>query len=215
MSESVKFRDPGPCIGTIRSRRLGLRSVRFAAVGLILLGITSISLGFVLGQALPPPSPPKALTVYGVVRIYASTTLSTRVQITITSREAAPFFVSGLTLFLASAATSNIVLNTINIDGMGPIQVSGGAGATPSTQVVVVTAGLTYGDVIQSIPSYLSFLIMKDPLGNNAIVADGGSGGGVVIGVGIISGGYAGGGTISAVATIVAPSDTIVTMTIA
>ena len=190
-----------------------MRSVQFAAMALILLGIVSISLGFVLGQT-PPASPPKLFSQYGVVRVYASTTFSNRLQITITSREAAPFFVSALTLFLNIPAASNIVLNTINVDGLGPIQVLG-SGATSSSQVVIVTAGLTYGDVVQSLPSYLSFLIVKDPLGNNAIVANGGSGGGVVIGVGIQSGGYSGGATISAVATIVAPSDTIVTMTIA
>ena len=203
---------PRAYTGKVRSRRLRMKSVQFAGVALILLGIASIPLGFVSGQ-IPPASPPKLLSQYGVVRVYASATLGNRLQITITSREAAPFFVSALTLFLSTPAASNIVLNTINVDGMGAIQVSG-VGATSSSQVVVVTSGLTYGDVVQSMPSYLNFLIVKDPLGNNAIVADGGNGGGVVLGVGIQSGGYGGGATISAVATIVAPSDTIVTMTI-
>jgi len=189
-----------------------MRSIQCAAVALILLGITSITLGFVSGQVPPPPSPPKLLSQYGVVRVYASTSFNTRVQITITSREAAPFFVSGLTLFLSIPASSNIVLSSINVDSMGLIQVSG-SGAT-SSQVVIVTSGSTYGDIVQSMPSYLSFLIVKDPLGNNAIIANGGGSGGVVIAVGILSGAYSGGATLSAVATILAPSDTIVTMTI-
>jgi len=194
------------------SRRLRMSRIRFAAVAVVLLSLASIPLGFVLGQALPPPSPPKLLSQYGVVRLYASTTFNGRAQITITSREAAPFFLTALTLFLSQPAGASIVLNTINIDNTGPIQVSG-SGTTPSSQVVIVTAGLTYGDVVQSMPSYLSFLIMKDPLGNNAIVANGGNGG-MVIGVGTMSGSSgAYSGPLITIATVVAPSDTIVTMT--
>jgi hypothetical protein len=62
-------------------------------------------------------------------------------------------------------------------------------------------------------PSYLSFLMMKDPLGNTAIVANGGKGGIVLTIV------YAGEGLISsagltAIATVVAPVDTTVSMDI-
>jgi hypothetical protein len=64
-------------------------------------------------------------------------------------------------------------------------------------------------------PSYLSFLMMKDPLGNNAIVANGGSNGGIVITIGFMTGGYGASTSLLAIATVVAPSDTIVTMTIA
>ena len=176
-----------------------------------------MNLVVVLGQTLPTPGPPKALTQYGVVRLYASTTFNGRAQITITSREAAPFFVSGLTLFLSLPVTSNIIMNTINIDNTGAIQLSG-SGSAPSSQIVVVPSGLTYGDVVQSMPSYLSFLMMKDPLSNNAIVANGGSCGnascGIAITIGFMTGGYGGSTTILAVATVVAPSDTLVTMTI-
>jgi hypothetical protein len=173
-----------------------------------------MSIGYVLAQTLPTPGPPKPFSQYGVVRIYASVTLTSRAQITIASREAAPFFVSGLTIFLNTPATTNIILNTINIDSMGAIQLSG-SGAAPSSQVVIVPSGLTYGDIVQSMPSYLSFLTMKDPLGNNAIVANGGSNGGIVITIGFMSGGYGATNTLLAVATVVAPSDTIVTMSIA
>jgi hypothetical protein len=135
-----------------------------------------------------------------------------RAQLTITSREAVPFFVSGLTLFLSAPSTASIVLNAINIDSAGTIQLSA-SGAAPSAQVIVVPSGLTYGDVVQSMPSYLSFLMMKDPLGNNAIVANGGSGGGVVITLAFMAGGgYGATTTITAIATVVAPSDTILSM---
>lgn len=167
-----------------------------------------------MGQSLPTPGPPKAFSQYGIVRIYASITFTGRAQITITSREAAPFFVSALTLFLSLPTTSNIIMNTINIDSTGAIQLSG-SGSAPSSQVVVVPSGLTYGDIVQSMPTYLSFLMMKDPLGNNAIVANGGSTGGIVITLGFMTGGYGASTTITATATVVAPSDTVVTMTIA
>ena len=155
-----------------------------------------------------------------MVRIYSSVTFNGRAQITITSGQAAPFFVSALTLFLSSPTTSNIVLTTINIDNTGAIQLSG-SGSAPSTQVVVVPSGLTYGDIVQSMPNYLSFLMMKDPLGNNAIVANGGSGSdscgsvscGIVITIGFMTGGLGAQTTILAIATVVAPTSTTVTMT--
>jgi len=198
----------------------GLRTTRLRIVAaVVILGcVLSLSLGYGLAQTLAPPVPPKPFSEYGVVRIYASTPFNGRAQITITSREAAPFFVSGLTLFLSVPATSNIILNTINIDNAGAILLSG-SGSSPSAQVVVVASGLTYGDIVQSMPSYLSFLMMRDPLGNNAIVANGGSCGsgscGIVITLGFMAGGYGGSTAVTAIATVVAPSDTIVTMTIA
>jgi len=180
-----------------------------AAVVVILLCVATGSLSSVLGQSLPPPSPPKALSQYGVARVYASTAFNGRATITITSREAAPFYVVRLTLFLANPAASQIILNSINIDATGAIQISG---TTGSFQAVIVAAGLTYGDIVQSIPNYLSFLIVKDPLGDDAIVANGGSGGGIVIGIGVTAGAFANGATITAIATIVAPTDTVVSL---
>lgn len=144
-----------------------------------------------------------------MVRVYASTTFNGNAILTVTSRESAPFFVSRLTLFLASPADSQIVLNTINIDGTGPIQISG---TTGSSQVVIVAAGLTYGDIVQSMPNYLSFLFVKDPLGNNAIVTNGGTGLGIAFSIGVTSGASPNGAIMTAIATVVAPTDTIVTL---
>jgi hypothetical protein len=172
-----------------------------------------------LGHALGQTPPPKSFSNYGLVRISASVTFNGRAQIAITSREQAPFFVSGLTLFLTVPSSSSIVLTSINIDSTGPIQISGTGAAS---QIVVVPSGLTYGDIVQSMPSYLSFLMMKDPLGNNAIVANGGSacgtnGGsacGIIIILGWAAGTISGSAPLTAIATVVAPSDTIVKMTI-
>ena len=155
------------------------------------------------------------LSQYGVVRVYGSITFNGRAQVTIAGSVPGPFFVSALTLFLNVPATANIVLNTINIDSVGSIQLSA-SGTAAASQVVVVASGSLYGDVVQSIPSYLSFLIMKDPLANNAIVADGGSGGGIVITITYMTGtAYGSSVALTAIATVVAPSDMTIAMTIA
>ena len=69
------------------------------------------------------------------------------------------------------------------------------------------------GDVIYAIPPYLNFLLVKDPLGNDwLLVANGGSEG-ATIGVRFMSGLYNVGTTVSAIATVLAPSNSTVTMT--
>jgi len=194
----------------------GLRTTRFriAAAVVILVSVLSISLGYAVAVTLPPSGRPKPLSQYGVARLYATLTFNGRAQITITGPEAAPFFVSSLTVFLDLPATSAITMNTINVDSTGAIQLSG-SGSAPSSQIVVVPSGLTYGDIVQSMPSYLSFLMMKDPLGNNAIVASGGDGGGIIISLGYMTGGGLGGSAgMTVIATVVAPTDTTVTMTV-
>lgn len=98
----------------------------------------------------------------------------------------------------------------MNIDGTGEIQVSGYLAAT---KVVVVPAGLTFGDAVGAVPSALSMLLVKDPMGNDAIVATGGGGNGMIIGIRFLTGGIATGATVSAIATVVAPANETVSMT--
>jgi hypothetical protein len=62
-------------------------------------------------------------------------------------------------------------------------------------------------------PGFLSFLIVKDPMGNDAIVANSGDGGGLVVGIKFMTGAYNLGTTITSVATIVAPANATVSMT--
>lgn len=113
-------------------------------------------------------------------------------------------------MFLNRPADTDILLDTINVDGTGAIQVSGYVSAS---KVVVVSAGLSFGDVVGSLPNSLSMLLVKDPMGNDAIVASGGDDSGVIIGIRFMSGAYGTGTTISAIATIVAPSNSTVNMT--
>jgi hypothetical protein len=151
------------------------------------------------------------LTQYGVVRVYASIQFTGTTKFTITSLGSSPFFVSRLTLFLNRPADFDILLDSMNVDGTGTIQISG---FLASSKVVVVPAGLTAGDVVVALPNFLSFLLVKDPMGNDAIVASGGdTGGGLVVGVRFMAGSYNIGTTVTAVATVVAPANATVTMT--
>lgn len=186
---------------------------RKTRIAILVAAIIVVSLGSISWYVLAPPPPstnaPTPLTQYGVVRVYASVQFTGNAKITIDSQGAlSPFFISRLTLFLNKPADFDIVLDTINIDGTGVIQVSS---YLATSKVVIVASGLQVGDVVTSIPSYLSVFIVKDPMGNDALVANGGSG--VAIGIRFASGGLSIGTTVSAIATIVAPTNTTVSMT--
>ncbi|MGD0175228.1 MAG: hypothetical protein ABSC50_00180 [Candidatus Bathyarchaeia archaeon] len=182
--------------------------VAILAAAIILIGLASISLSYVLA---PPPSTdiPTPLSQYGIVRVYASTQFLGNSKITITSQGTGPFFITRIVLVLNRAADFDILLDTISIDGTGVMQITG---FSTSSKVVVVPAGLMVGDVISAIPPYLNFLLVKDPMGNDALIANGGSEG-VTIGVRFMSGAYNVGTTVSAIATVLAPSNSTVTMT--
>ncbi len=186
------------------------RRIIILAAAMILVSVASISLRYVLAPPPQGPGAPMPLTQYGVVRVYASIQFTGTAKILIISQGSSPFFVSRLTLFLNRAADFDILLDSINIDQMGTIQISG---FLASSKVVVVPAGLTAGDVVTAVPSFLNFLMMKDPMGNDAIVANSGNGGGLVVGVRFMSGSYGVGTVITAVATVVAPANATVTMT--
>lgn len=175
---------------------------------IILIGVGSVSLSYVLA---PPPSvnAPMPLSQYGIVRVYASTQFLGTSRITVTSQGTGPFFITRLVLTLNRAADFDILLDTINIDGTGVIQV---AGLSTASKVVVVPAGLMLGDVISAIPPYLNFLLVRDPMGNDALIANGGTEG-VTIGIRFMTGAYNVGTTIYAIATVLAPSNSTVTMT--
>lgn len=186
---------------------------RRTRVAVLAATIIVVSLASVRWYVLAPPPPstnaPTPLSQYGIVRLYASVSFTGTAQITINSQGGlSPFFVVRLTLFLNRPADFDLLLYTINIDGTGAIQVSN---YLPSSKVVIVPSGLQVGDVVSSVPSYLSVFIVKDPMGNDALIANGGSG--VVIGIQFSSGGSGLGTIVSAIATVVAPTNSTVSMT--
>jgi hypothetical protein len=187
------------------------RKTRIAVALLVIITVSSGSVTwYVLAQPPPSTNAPMPLTQYGIVRLYASIVFTGSAKITINSEDAhTPFFISRLTLFLNRPADFDVLLDTINIDGTSTLQVSS---YLPSSKVVVVASGLQVGDIVTSIPSYLSVFIVKDPMGNDALVANGDRG--VVIGIRFAAGGVGlGTTTVSAIATIVAPTNSTVTMT--
>jgi hypothetical protein len=181
-----------------------------AASMLIFLSLLVVNSKFVLA---PPPSSatPSSLSEYGVVRVCASNSFTGVTKITVTSDNAAPFFVERIYVFLNTRADSDILLDNIVIDGTPTIQISGYSG---STKVVVVPAGFTVGEVINSIPSNLDFLLVRDPLGNSALSAGGGAGNGVVAGLRFMSAAYSLGTTVYVIALVTAVSDATISMTI-
>ena len=194
-------------------QRIPSRRTRIAALALAIIVVSLASVSWYV-LAPPPPSTnaPMPLSEYGVLRLYASVQFTGNARITINSQGGlSPFFVSRLTLFLDRPADVDILLDSINIDGTGLLQVS--SSYLPSSKVVVVASGLQVGDVVTSIPSYLSMFIVKDPMGNDALAANGGSG--VIIGLRFSAGGAAvlGPTNISVIATIVAPTNSTVSMT--
>ena len=184
--------------------------LRVLVAVLILVALASISLHYVLAQPPEGPGAPMPLIQYGIVRVFASELFTGNAKITITSLGYGPFFVSRLTLFTSPAANVDILLDSINVDETGTIQVSG---FLATTKVVVVPAGLTAGEVVTAMPSYLDFLLVKNPMGNDAIILTGGDGGGLVVGLRFTSGSYNLGTTITAVTTVVAPTNTTISMT--
>lgn len=153
-------------------------------LGALLLAPSVLQLPFVSG-APPSNGQPIPITGYGLVTVstgpqknYGST-----ININILSNGFGAFFVSKLTLFLNTPAGSDLLLTQIQID-----QITGSnsfiyLSQSGSPRVVVLPAGYLVGEVTSVICTLtspnLSFLCVKDPWGNLAIVVSGGSNSGL------------------------------------
>jgi hypothetical protein len=163
----------------LRLKSTRRRPAAAVAVAIMLLGFAIVAFGGV--TALPPPSAmPFPISQYGVAVVSANeTTLGGGGSLTIwiSSDQAAPFFLDRLNIFLRPAAEGDLVLDSMSIDGTGTITFSSYGMPTPKS--VVVAAGATVGEVLSSLPSYVDSILVKEPMGNNAIVSGGGSGNGM------------------------------------
>lgn len=180
-----------------------------AVIGLILVSYFVVGFQYVFAP-LTSGGVPTRQSDYGVVSVYASQTFMGTLKIKITSDRAAPFFVDRILITMNRQADTDILLDTISPDGTNIIQISGYSG--PS-KVTVVPAGSTIGEVITALPSNLAFLIVRDPLGNNAVWANGGAGNGIVVGLRFMSGAYNVGEIISVTALVTAPANATITIT--
>jgi hypothetical protein len=192
-------------------KRAGARRIRIvvAAMALVLVSLAIVGPQYVRA---PPPSSttPYPLSGYGVARISVTGTLQGTTSFAIHSDGSETFFVVRVLIILNKPADSDIVLDSINIDGTGIVQVSGYSAAT---KVVIVSAGNVVGELITSMPTQLAFLLVKEPLGNTGIAANGGDQNGFSFALRYWSSAYYPGTTITAIALVTAPINSTITMT--
>jgi len=193
----------------IDSRSLRTSTVT-VALGLMLIGISALA----VVSALPPPSNlPIPVSQYGVVAVYASeatqTTLGT-VKIQVTSNGYGLFFVVKLLVFMSIAQQSDLTLSTISLDEFYTMSL-GQYYAPQSPKIVVIPSGYTQGEVVSSLPSYLSSMLVKDPLDNTAIALNGGAGNGLSVQLSFAS--PTSGTAIGGEAIVTAPSNNTITIT--
>jgi len=187
------------------------KRIKFTIAGIGLVSLIVLVLGFQFVSAPPGSSGvPTRLSEYGVTRVYASGNFMGSAKITIVSDSAAPFFIEKILVIVDHPADVDLLLDTINIDGTGIIQISG---YSSTSRVVVLPGGSSIGEVTSSFPSDLQFLLSKDPMGNEGVAVSGIPGNGLVVGLRSVSGGYNLGTTLSAIALVVAPANATVSMT--
>lgn len=183
--------------------------VAFALIVLIILAANLNSvLAPLLSAGLPFP-----LSGYGVVRISAGESFASSggyVRISVSSDGVAPFFVVRVLVMLNAPVEADLVLDSISLDNFPPITIS----SFSSPKVVIIQAGTTFGEIITSLPDRLSVLLVKEPMGNNAISVSGGANNGIVFVLRFSTGAYNIGSSMTATALVTAPSNSTVTITL-
>lgn len=156
----------------------------------------------------PPSSPPVPTTSYGIITVFNSSTFSGgTVTLRISTDLNGPFYVEKVLIFLNAPVQADILLASISIDGAYVFNFNNYF--QQPTRVVVVPSGSTLGDIIASVPSYMSSLLTKDPIGNTAMFASGATNG---LAFGLTSPNGFVGTTFSALAFVEAPSSATVTL---
>ena len=156
----------------------------------------------------PPSGPPVATTAYGVITVFNSSNFSGgTVTLRISMDSNGPFFVEKVLVFLNGPIQADILLASISIDGAFVYNFNNYF--QQPTRVAVVPSGSTLGDIISSIPSYMSNLLTKDPIGNVAMFASGATNG---LALGLTSPNGVVGTTFSVLALVVAPTTATVTL---
>lgn len=156
----------------------------------------------------PPSGPPVATSAYGIITVFNSSNFSGgTVTVSISTDSSGPFYVEKVIIFLNAAVQGDILLSSISIDGVYVFNFNNYL--QQPTRVVVVPSGSTLGDIISSVPSYMSTLLTKDPMGNMAMFASGATSG---LSFGLTSSNGFVATTFSALALVVAPTSTTVTI---
>jgi hypothetical protein len=191
-------------------KAVGARRISVTAIGFIFVTLAVFGLQYVNA----PPSfsgVPLPLSGYGIVSVSATGALQGTTTVEIHSDGSGVFFVVRVLIILNKPADSDVVLDSIKIDGTSSISISGYSAAT---KVVIVSAGNLVGELVTSMPSQLAFLVVKEPLGNAGIAVNGGDMNGLSFALRYWSGAYYLGTTITAIALVTAPADSTITMTV-
>jgi len=149
-----------------------------------------------------------AADAYGLITVFNSSNFSGgTVTVRISTDSNGPFYVEKVLVLLNAPVQSDIVLASISIDGAYTFNFNNYF--QQPTRVVVVPSGSTIGDIINTVPSYMSSLLIKDPLGNQAMFASGATNG---LAFGLTSPNGFVGTTFSILVFVVAPTSTTVTL---
>lgn len=178
------------------------RVVTVSVASLLILSVSSLILVSVVSSQSTTPIQPSS---YGVVTLLESTTVNGQFKIQISSTGAGPCFLIRLLALLEAPADSDIVLDSIVLGSHNIIQLSG---TSVGPKIVVVAAGSTVGDVVTNLPSFLKFLIVREPTGNDAVL--------VSSGIGFVlrfsSSTYTSGADVTVLALVTAPTTDTVTL---
>jgi len=170
---------------------------------LLILTVSSLIPVPVMSQGATPIQP----SSYGIATLSESATVNGQFRIQISSTGGGPFFLIRLLVVLEAPADSDIILDSILLGSHNVIQVSG-TNVVP--KIVIVAAGSTVGDVVTNLPSFLKFLIVREPTGNDAVL--------VSSGIGFVlrfsSSTYTSGADITVLALVSAPTTDSVTLTL-
>jgi len=178
--------------------------MRFVGVCVLVLVLLVCSTVFVSASTSVTPVP---FSGFGLASVGAQAEMNGgTLNIQVSTSSDGPFYVEKLLLMLQTPSQSDIDLESVSVDGVYTYSFS----AYGATRAVVVPAGLTLGDVVTVLPSPLSFLLTKDPLGNSAVFASGGPDG---LSFGIAYSTPLVGGAVTILALILAPTTTTITLT--
>jgi hypothetical protein len=122
-------------------KAIGAKRFRISVMAVVLIFVSFGIVGLQYVAASPSSgNTPSPFSDYGVTRVSVTGNLQGTTTFEISGDGSGTFFVVRVVIILNTQADSDLVLDTIKIDGTGNIQVSG---YSVSTKVAVVSAGNT------------------------------------------------------------------------
>jgi len=155
------------------------------------------------------PYSPTPISSYGLIALSQSVTFNgVSVKIHVSTTGTGLFYVEKILVVMETATPVDIVLESISINGARVYAFN----SYLAEKVTIIPSGSTMGDAITQISAFLTPLIAKDPMGNNATFATGGTTDGLDVAIRYSSPLIGGNAVVMAV--VVAPTSAIVTLTV-